>query len=201
MPALRQTDHIARITFLGINADRGKTLRNQSAEAVEVGFDGFQGESRAGLTRPSCSRVVDLYPRGTEIRNTRQISIVSAEELAIIAEKMGVDAVDPVWISAGMVLEGIADLSHLPPGSRLQAPNGTTLTIDVENRPCHLPAKVIEEDMPGKGAAFKLAAKGLRGVTAWVERPGALAVGNRMTLFVPDQPAWNPQGAFQAETP
>ncbi len=63
MPALRKTNHTARITFLGINADRGKTLRNQSAEAVDVGFDGFQGGGRAGLPRALCSRVVDFYLR------------------------------------------------------------------------------------------------------------------------------------------
>ena len=32
------------------------------------------------------------------------------------------------------------------------------------------------------------------GVTAWVERPGTLAVGDAMTLFVPDQRGWQPEG-------
>ncbi len=193
MPALRKTYFEARITFLGVNPDREASLRNVSLESVDVGFEGFQSESRAGLNRPSCSRVIDLYPRGTEIRNTRQVTILSEEELAVIAQNMGIEALQPEWISAGMVLTGIPDLSHLPPGSRLQAENGTTLTVDVENGPCHLPAKVIDEDAPGMGRAFKDAAKGLRGVTAWVERPGSLKVKDQMALFVPTQPVWNPK--------
>ena len=42
------------------------------------------------------------------------------------------------------------------------------------------------------GKGFKAAAKGRRGVTAWVERPGALVVGDRLRLHIPDQPAWAP---------
>jgi hypothetical protein len=43
---------------------------------------------------------------------------------------------------------------------------------------------------PGKGAAFKPAAKGLRGVTAWVEREGLFRIGDAITLHIPDQRAW-----------
>jgi len=36
-----------------------------------------------------------------------------------------------------------------------------------------------------------VAAKGRRGVTAWVEREGRLAVGDALRLHIPDQPAWS----------
>ena len=36
------------------------------------------------------------------------------------------------------------------------------------------------------------AAKGLRGVTAWVERPGCLRIGDPLRLHVPDQRPWRP---------
>jgi hypothetical protein len=65
-----------------------------------------------------------------------------------------------------------------------------TLVIDMENRPCHLPAKVIDEDAPGYGRAFRTAAKGRRGVTAWVEREGWLRLGETLRLHIPDQPVW-----------
>ena len=97
---------------------------------------------------------------------------------------------DPALLGATLVLEGIPDFSRVPPSSRLQAPNGTTLIVDMENRPCHLPAREIEGERPGMGRAFKPAAQGRRGVTAWVERPGRLALGDEMVLHVPDQPAW-----------
>ncbi|HKK85364.1 MAG TPA: sulfurase, partial [Roseovarius sp.] len=86
--------------------------------------------------------------------------------------------------------DGIPDFTHVPPSSRLQTEAGTTLVVDMENRPCHLPAKVIDEDAPGFGKAFKSASQGRRGVTAWVEREGGLRLGDVMRLHIPDQPVW-----------
>lgn len=190
MPALVPTQFTATITWLGRVSDRKSTLRAEALQEVMATFAGVEGEEHAGLTRPSCSRVTSQYPKGTEIRNVRQFSILSAEDLAAIAERMGVEAVDPAWVGASMVIKGIPDFTHVPPSSRLQTATGTTLVVDMENRPCHLPAKVIDEDVPGKGKAFKTAAKGRRGVTAWVEREGILRVGDTVTLHVPDQRPW-----------
>ena len=62
----------------------------------------------------------------------------------------------------------------------------------MQNRPCNLPAREIEIDHPTHGKPFKAAAKGKRGVTAWVEREGTFRVGDAVTLHVPDQRAWRP---------
>lgn len=192
MPALLATDHYAEIVWLGQNPDRETSLRNLPLEEMTLGFAGLEGESRAGLTRPSCGRVTSQYPRGTEIRNTRQLSVVSEEELEQIAANMEIKHLDPAWISASVVLRGISDCSHVPPSSRLIAPSGAALVVDMENRPCVLPAAVINAELPGAGARFKPAAKGLRGVTCWVERPGVLKLGDSLRLHIPDQPAWAP---------
>ena len=191
MPALKPTDFHGRIAWLGRVADRKETLASGAVESAELDWGGMTGEAHGGVTRPSCSRVVDLYPRGTEIRNTRQLSIVSREELDRIGAAMALEGrLDPAWLGASLMLSGLPDLSRVPPGSRLQAPSGATLVVDVENRPCHLPAPVIGQAHPGAGKDFKRKAKGLRGVTAWVERPGMIAAGDLLRLFVPDQPAW-----------
>jgi MOSC domain-containing protein YiiM len=134
--------------------------------------------------------VTGQYPRGTTIRNVRQVSLVSAEELAAIAAALGLERVEPAWLGASVVVEGIPDFSHLPPSSRLQGPDGVTLTIDMQNRPCRFPAKTIDDAHPGKGRRFREVAEGLRGVTAWVERPGVLRLGDVLKLHVPDQRAW-----------
>lgn len=191
MPALKPTDIVGKITWLGVNLDRDAALATAPRESLDVSFAGPAGESRGGVTRPSCSRVLSQYPRNTEIRNTRQLSVVSAEELAEIAEKIGVERLDPAWIGATVVIEGIPDFTHIPPSSRLQSESGATLTVDMENRPCMLPAPVIEAAAPGCGKAFKSAASGKRGVTAWVEREGVLRVGDRVTLHIPDQRHWH----------
>ncbi|MDT0682655.1 MOSC domain-containing protein [Roseicyclus sp. F158] len=193
MPALLATRITGTIVWLGRVPDREATLRAEALEEVRASFSGIEGESHGGLTRPSCSRVSTQYPKGTEIRNVRQLSIVSAEELAEIGAEMGLERVDPAWLGASMVIGGIPDFTHLPPSSRLQSISGATLTVDMENQPCHLPAKVIDEDRPGAGRAFKRAAEGRRGVTAWVEREGVLRVGDEVRLHIPGQRKW--QGA------
>lgn len=190
MPALIPTTFVGRVVWLGRVPDRDASLRSEPLVEAALRLDGMEGEAHGGLTRPSCSRVARLHPRNTEIRNTRQLAVVSAEEMAETAAAMGLAAFDPAWSGASLVVEGLPDLSHLPPSSRLQAPDGATLVVDMANRPCHLPAAVIDEDAPGHGRAFKTAAKDRRGVTAWVEREGRLRLGDALRLFVPDQRAW-----------
>ena len=191
MPALTSTEFHATVTWLGHVQDRETTLRSASPDQMDLNWGGMAQESHAGETRPACSRVRALYPKGAEIRNVRQLSIVCAQELQEIAETMGLAQFDPSWIGASMVVTGVPDFTHVPPSARLLAQSGASLVVDMENRPCHLPAKVIEADAPGLGARFKAAAKGKRGVTAWVERPGRIQLGDRLQLFVPDQPAWS----------
>ncbi len=190
MPALKLTEYAARITWLGTVPEAREDIRSVPREAVDLSYAGMAGEMHSGLTRPSCVRVKAQFSEGTEIANTRQISIVSAEELAEIAARMELDSIDPAWLGASMVITGLPDFSHVPPSARLQGPDGASLVIDMQNLPCLYPAREIDKDHPGRGPKFKAAARGRRGVTAWVEREGRLAVGDAMRLFVPGQRAW-----------
>lgn len=193
MPALIKTDYTAEVTFIGsVTNDDRTALMAEVLERVDLGFAGIAGSVHAGENRASCSRVTTQYPKGTEIRNVRQLSILSEEELAAIGAAMGVERPDPARIGASLVIRGIPDFTHVPPSSRLQNAAGTTLTIDMENQPCHFPGKSLEMDHPGLGRGFKAAAEDRRGVTAWVERPGPLAVGDVLTLHVPGQRGWAP---------
>lgn len=192
MPALKPTSYYGEITYLGRVARRGETLRSDPMADVLATWAGVEGEEHGGINRASCSRVMAQHPRGTTIRNVRQFSIVSAEELAQIAAKMGVAVLDPAWVGASICLSGLPDLTHLPPSSRLQSDSGTTLVIDMENRPCTLPIAEIAREYPEDQARrFKAAASGLRGVTAWTEREGPLTIGDKMRLHIPDQRIWN----------
>jgi hypothetical protein len=191
MPALLPTSFEGTITWLGRVVAKPEVLASIPETEVFAGFAGVEGEVHAGLTRPACSRVSGQYPRGTEIKNVRQFSVISAEELALIAKDMGLEKLDPSLLGASLVISGIPDFTHLPPSSRLQADSGATLVVDMENRPCTLPAKGIEALYPGYGAKFKPSAKDRRGVTAWVEREGVLRLGARVRLHVPDQRAWD----------
>lgn len=172
MPALKPTAFAGTVAWLGTVADRGAALASAPRERLVARFGGVEGEAHGGGLRLSCARVTALHPAGTPIRNVRQVSIVSEEELLAIAAAMGVARIAPEWLGATLVLKGLPDLSHLPPSSRLQAPSGATLVVDMENRPCLLPARVIDEHLPGAGVRFRPAARGRRGITAWVEREG-----------------------------
>lgn len=192
MPTLIPSSYTARVTWLGYQPVPVEKLVITSAPVKEMPLSlaGFAGEVHAGVTRPSCSRVTMLYKRDTEIRNVRQLCVVSAEEMAEVAATMGLPAMDYAWVGASLVLEGIPDLTHLPPSSRLQGPDGVTLVVDMENLPCQEPAVTIEKARPGQGKGFKPAAMGKRGVTAWVEREGVLRLGDEVKLFVPAQRPW-----------
>ena len=78
-----------------INTSPDEDLSSSRVSSVKVTYAGFDGESHSGLVRASCVRVRGQYAEGTEIRNTRQISIVSIEELALIADAMGIDGLQP----------------------------------------------------------------------------------------------------------
>lgn len=193
MPALKPTQYTCEITYLGYVADRETALASIPKPEVFASYAGVEGECHGGVTRASCVRVADQFPEGTEIRNVRQFSIISAEEMAEVAAEMGIDSVRPEWMGASIMVRGLPDLTHVPPSSRLQNEQGTTLVVDMENRPCMFPGKEeVEPHHPGKGKLLKTAAIGRRGVTAWVEREGYLKVGEILTLHIPDQPAWAP---------
>lgn len=192
MPALVQTAHRGRVEWLGVVADRAKSLTSDAKTRLNVTLEGADGEAHGGATRPACSRVSALYRKGLMIRNTRQMSILSLEELDAIADGMGVEAIDPGWLGTSLVLSGIPDLSFLPPSSRLQVNKGKgpTLVVDLENRPCKYPAEVIQSVVGPAGRKFMSAAKGRRGLVAWVEDAGEINLGDEVRLFVPEQRRW-----------
>ena len=62
----------------------------------------------------------------------------------------------------------------------------------MENQACKYPGDVIEEDHPDIGRTFAYHARGLRGVTAWVEREGKISVGDTIDLHIPPQRIYEP---------
>ena len=185
MPILRPTRIHGRLSALLRNNDRESGLESEGIEQAVIGYDGIEGDAHSGLTRASCVRVKSQYDVGTEIRNTRQLSILSVEELQQVADKMGIERIEPEWVGASLLLEGVPDLTCLPPSSRLIFEGGVSLVVDMENGPCKYPGEVIDKHHPGKGRLFASAAVGLRGITAWVERPGMLRRSESVQLHIP----------------
>jgi len=185
--SLKQSSLSGRVESLAINGQDGVNFIYLPIKQVKVGYGGFEGDAHAGLTRASCVRVKGQYPMGTEIRNVRQLSILSLEDLEKIAAKMDIPQVMPEWVIANLVVSGIPDFTLLPPSSRLIFAAGTALVVDMENRPCAYPGSIIEAHHPGKGKSFARSALNCRGVTAWVEREGLISVGDSIAVHIPEQ--------------
>jgi hypothetical protein len=158
--------------------------KSQTAH-VDLKFAGPEGDCHTGLTRKSDSRTLPLYKRNIDIRNVRQLTLLAEEELAEIAERLKIPAIDPSWFGANIVVKSIPDFTLLPPSTRLQFPSGATVVVDMENYPCSQIAKVVERHHPGTQFAVVKAAMHKRGVTAWVEREGVVATGDAIKIITP----------------
>jgi len=162
-----------------------------AVDELRLGFEGIEGDFHAGATRRSGGRE-PWYPRSTEMRNERQLSIVAADELAVVARLMGLDEIKPEWIGANMLIEGVPHLSMLPAGSLLFFKGGVTIKIDAQNKPCRIAgqsiaAHVRAADRDAMALAFPKVAKRLRGLVAWVEKPGTIVAGEEISVRVPEQ--------------
>ncbi len=160
-------------------------------DALDLGFHGIAGDVHGGPTRRTGSRE-PWYPRGTEISNERQLSIVAPDELALVASRMELDEIRPEWIGANLLVEGLPALSMLPAGTLLFFAGGVTLKVDAQNGPCRIAGRSIAEhaglsDPIAAALAFPKAAKRLRGLVAWVEKPGLVREGESLTAKIPEQ--------------
>jgi hypothetical protein len=184
---LTKATFAAKVTKLLLSGNRDTTLEKSEVGEIELRFDGIVGDFHAGLTRKSDSRTLKQYPRNTEIRNVRQLTMVSEEELADIAAAMGIAEAKAEWLGANLVTSGIPDLTLLTPSTRLQFPSGATLVVDMENLPCRQVADVILQHRPDVKVGFVKGAWNKRGLTAWVEREGSINTGDDIVTWIPQQ--------------
>ncbi|HZS78856.1 MAG TPA: hypothetical protein VFA41_19755 [Ktedonobacteraceae bacterium] len=173
--------------------DKAETLVSTRISRVEVTFEGMVGDVHYGLTRLSDVRVPH-YPRGTLIRNTRQISALSTEELAEIAGILSIPLVLPEWLGANLEFEGIPNLTLLPPSTRIFFPEDAVLVVDGENMPCTGPGNVLQDRYPDESRLvqrFPKAAFHRRGFVGWIERPGFISQGDVVEVLLPSQIAYS----------
>ena len=184
---LSKAPFVGRTKKLLLGADRERSLEKTEVGHLELLFSGINGDFHGGLTRKSDVRTIKQYPRDTDIRNVRQLTIVSEEELADIASLMGIPEMKAEWLGANIVTSGIPDLTMLTPSTRMQFPSGATIVVDMENFPCRQVADVVAQHYPEPKAGLVASAIHKRGLTAWVEREGINSTGDDMFLWVPQQ--------------
>ncbi|WP_372424283.1 MOSC domain-containing protein [Salinarimonas chemoclinalis] len=164
----------------------GPDFRTRPVPEAALVFGGLSGDLHHGLVRKADART-PWHARGTPIANTRQVSLVSVEELAEVAEALGIQEVDPADLGANLVLSGAPALGATPPGTRLLFPSGATLFVTEANPPCRQPGRKLAAAHGRRELefAFVKAAKGKRGLVALVEREGAIRAGDAVRPLAP----------------
>jgi len=164
-------------------ADQPDRLVSRRVTEVEVTLEGLRGDKHAGFRRAADGRTPE-YPRGTPIRNDRQVSLVSREELELAATRLGIRPIEPEWLGANLLLEGVPELSLLPCGTRLRCAAGVVFVVQAENMPCLGPGRVLAGQLgrPELAQGFPRAALHLRGVVAVVEHAGTLRAGEAVSV-------------------
>jgi hypothetical protein len=166
----------------------------REVETLAVDLMGIPGTRHYGFSRRAGPRE-PWYPRGMEMRSGRQITVVSREELLVIAAAMQVERIAPEWIGANVVISGVPHLTQLPAGSRIVF-GEATLVVEAPNAPCRISGKAIVGHLTpgaepgGLDLAFASKARGLRGLVVTVERSGTLRTGEAVTVKVPPQTLW-----------
>jgi hypothetical protein len=163
-------------------ADRAAPV---AVDPLELDWGGPVGDRHHGETMLSNTRQKSVYPRGTRIRNHRQVSIVDAAELAQVAAALGVLELAPGVIADNICTEGIPELTSLPRMTRLVFDGGAVLMLGGENLPCTVAGALVQAVHGTPPEAFPKAAMGRRGVTGWVEHPGLIRSGEAITVHLP----------------
>jgi MOSC domain-containing protein YiiM len=156
-----------------------------SVDALELDWGGAVGDRHHGVTMSSDTRQKEVFDRGTEIRNHRQLSIVDSAELAAIARALGIDDLAPGTIADNICTEGLTGLTSLEPLSRLVFDSGAVLMTGGFNTPCTIAGRMVQARYGSAPERFPKAAWDLRGITAWVERPGPIRPGDTVRVVPP----------------
>jgi hypothetical protein len=169
----------------------GKEFVTAPVDELALTYEGIPGDVHSGITRKSGGRE-PWYKRGTEMRNERQVTILSRSELAEAAAEMGIDRIEPEWIGGNITLDGIPMLSMLPAATLLFFEGGVTLKVDFQNGPCRIAGASIARNLGREGdvalaLSFVPAAKRRRGLLAWVEKPGTIKSGESVRVQLPEQ--------------
>ena len=182
MTEMRALNLTARVD--GVFVVEGAAVESTPKPEIQLTYAGVVGDRHEGLVRPSGARE-PWYPRGTKMRNERQLSILSVEELAEVAKTLNLPTLPAEWIGASLALSGIADFTRLPPRTLLMFPSGATVRIDGDNGPCRISGRAIAEHHPDRNDiefGFVKAAMGKRGLVGWVEREGVIRAGDEVKV-------------------
>jgi hypothetical protein len=165
-------------------------------EALELTWDGIPGDRHGGRLRRADARQPWL-PRGLEMRNDRQVSALSVDDLAAIAATLSMPETSPMLLGANLLIDGLPDFSRIGTGAHLcfggdwrgegTFDGGAILKIEAYNHPCRGPGRKLAaaHGRPELEFAFVKAARSLRGLVLSVSRPGVVRAGDPVVMTPP----------------
>jgi hypothetical protein len=180
-------------------ADTQHPFVTHPCERLALDLSGIPGDVHAGVTRKSGAREPWL-PRGTVLRNDRQLSALSSDELAEVAADLGLDALPPEWIGGNLLFTGLERFSRIAPGSRLaiggswggsgRFDGGAVLRVEAYNFPCRQSGRAIAAlaGRPELEFAFVKVAAALRGLVLSVDLAGTITPGDAVIVIPPVTP-------------
>lgn len=164
--------------------------------SLDIDLAGIVGDLHAGPTRASGAREPWL-PRGTLMRNDRQLSALCPAELAKIASRLDISELKPEWIGGNLLVSGLAAFSRIAPGSRLaiggswggkgRFDGGAVLRVEGYNKPCRKAGRAIAAALgkPDLEFAFVKTAASLRGLVLSVDVTGRVMPGDPVVVIPP----------------
>ena len=181
-------------------------VRSERRTKILLFDDGVRGDRHAGRQRQINVRDKTLLAFGimkdTPCAATRQVTAVSTEELAVIAQTLGIgNEIEPGLLGENLVISGIPRFTELPPGTFLcfKAPDGTVraavLAVWGENTPCTVVGAEVQEyfsDCHNITGRFVKAAAGKRGLTLFVMCGGAIKEGDTVVALIPEHRLYEP---------
>ena len=173
----------------GLFKAEGKGFVTTAVDELPLSFEGIPGDFHAGHTRRSGARE-PWYERGTEMRNERQLSILSVDEMRAMARRLNIPELKTEWIGGNLLLDGIDNLTRLPPRTVLFFDGGATIRIDGDNLPCRVAGRAVAAQFDGRDDIefeFPKQTREMRGLVGWVEKPGTIATGEAFEARIPAQ--------------
>jgi hypothetical protein len=161
---------------------------------LDLDLTGIPGDLHAGATRRSGAREPWL-PRGTVIRNDRQLSALSRAELDEIARRLAIPMLKPEWLGGNLLIEDLPGFSALAPGSRLafggtwqgkgRFDGGAILRVEAYNLPCRQAGRALAAfcNDPALEFAFVKQAAELRGLVLSVDLAGSIVPGDSVAVI------------------
>lgn len=178
-----------KVKVTAVSAGGAEDLSKAARDVIEVNFEGIVGDHHAGASREAYTG--ERESKGTVLRNDRQWSAVSDEELAYMSTRLALtEPITASTLGANLCIAGVPDLSLLPRGTRFKFPSGAALTVEEYNPPCrYMSAEVAKKHAtqsgePLKAGAWQKVAAGRRGIVGVVDVPGEIRVGDEVEVEV-----------------